>query len=259
VNVGRGFVVQSQVVHALILRETRTRFGAHQLGFLWAFIEPVLFISTFVVLFSVSERSAPAGMTLFGFMVTGVIPYFLFREASSRVSVAISANKGLLFYPQVRPLDLVVTRTLLEFSTYFLVLCILMGGEALVTGQAELEDPLGVIVGLSLAGGLGAAFGTILGALSLYFPAMERLSGAILRPLFWLSGVFFTANDVPLALLDYIKWNPVLHCVEQVRDGFFYSYESHNLDIVYPFAWVLGLSLFALLFERAARTRIQLT
>lgn len=258
-NAGQAIAVQSQVVHALILRETRTRFGTHQLGFLWAFIEPVLFILTFLTLFMLTERSAPAGMSIFGFMVTGVIPYFLFREASSRVALAVSSNKGLLFYPQVRPLDLVVARTILEFATYFLVLCILMGGEALWVGRLELEDPLSVITGLTLAGGLGAAFGAILGSLSIYFPALERLNGALLRPFFWLSGVFFTANDVPLALLEYIKWNPVLHCVEQVRDGWFYSYESNHLEVAYPLSWVLGLSLFALLFERATRTRIQLT
>ncbi len=258
-NVGRAFVVQSQVVHALILRETRTRFGAHQLGFLWAFIEPFLFIGTFLVIFSLTERSAPAGMTLFGFMVTGVIPYLLFRESSSRVAVAISSNKGLLFYPQVRPLDLVAARTVLEFTTFFLVLCILMGGEALWLGRGELEAPLAVISGLILANLLGAALGAILGSLSIYLPALERLTGALMRPFFWLSGVFFTANDVPLALLEYIKFNPVLHCVEQVRDGWYYSYDSHHIEPVYPLLWVLGLTFFALLFERASRTRIQLT
>lgn len=258
-NAGRAFVVQAQVVHALILRETRTRFGVHQLGFLWAFIEPVLFISTFLVLYSVTERSPPAGMTLFGFMVTGVIPYFLFRESATRVALAVSSNKGLLFYPQVRPLDLIAARTTLEFTTFFLVMGILMGGEAFWLGHGELQNPLGVIIGLLLANMLGAAFGAILGSLALYVPALERLTGALMRPFFWLSGVFFTANDVPLALLEYIKFNPVLHCVEQVRDGWFYSYESYHLEPTYPLVWALGLTLFALLFERTARTRIELT
>jgi len=34
----RGLVVQGEVIHALILRETRTRFGAYQLGYLWALL-----------------------------------------------------------------------------------------------------------------------------------------------------------------------------------------------------------------------------
>ncbi len=258
-NAARAFFIQVQVVHALILRETRTRFGVHQLGFLWALIEPALFVATFFALFALTERSAPSGMTMFGFLVTGVVPYFLFRESSSRLTVAVSSNKGLLFYPQVRPLDLMFARALLEYTTYFLVLMLLMGGEALLLGRAEVESPLAVLWGLLLANLLGSAFGGITGALSLYMPALERFSGAVMRPTFWLSGVFFVANDVPLALLEYIKFNPVLHCVEMVRDGWFHSYESQHLDPLFPVACALVLGLFALLFERASRVKIQLT
>ena len=41
-----GLVRQGEVVHAVLLLETRTRFGAYSLGYLWALIEPTLFIST---------------------------------------------------------------------------------------------------------------------------------------------------------------------------------------------------------------------
>lgn len=258
-NVARGLVVQAQVVHALILRETRTRFGANQLGFLWALIEPVLFVATFYAFFALTERSAPPGMTIFGFMVTGVVPYLLFREASGRVAAAVSSNKGLLFYPQVRPPDLIAARILLEFTTFFLILAVLMGGESLVLGHGELEEPLLVLIGLALAGILGGAFGAALGSLAIFIPALERLTGAILRPLFWLSGVFYAGNDVPMALLEYIQYNPVLHCVELVRSGWYYSYDSHVVAPLYTAMFAAILALFALVFERASRPRIELS
>lgn len=258
-NVGSVLLTQAQVVHALILRETRTRFGANQLGFLWALLEPVVFIGTFYALFSLTERSAPSGMNIFGFIVTGLIPYQLFREATSRVTVAVSSNKGLLFYPQVRPLDLVLARTALEYATWFLVLALLMGGEALVTGTSELQNPLFVLFGFACAGALGATVGTVLGALSLYMPSIEKFSGALLRPLFWLSGIFYTANDLPLSLVEYLKYNPVFHCIEFVRDGFYHSYESIHSSAIYPISFVVTLALFGLTFERASRVRIELT
>lgn len=258
-NAARGVAVQTQVVHALMLRETRTRFGANQLGFLWAFIEPVLFVATFYALFALTERSAPTGMTIFGFMVTGVVPYLLFRESSGRVAVAVSSNKGLLFYPQVRPLDLIAARVLLEFATFFLIFSLLMGGEALLRGAGEMQQPLMVLVGVTLAGLLGGAFGAILGSLSIHLPAFERLTGAVLRPLFWLSGVFYTGNDVPPALLEYIQYNPVLHCVELVRSGWYHSYDSYVVWPWYPAFFAAVLLFFALLFERGSRSRIELT
>ena len=53
----RGLLPQLRVVQAIALRETRTRFGAHQLGYLWALVEPVLWILTFYGLFTVASEA----------------------------------------------------------------------------------------------------------------------------------------------------------------------------------------------------------
>lgn len=258
-SVARGLFVQVQVAHALILRETRTRFGANQLGFLWALLEPVLFIGTFYVLFSFSERSAPSGMTMGAFMVTGLIPYSIFRETSNRVAVATSSNRGLLFYPQVKPLDLVVARVVLEVMTWTLVFAILVSAEALILGHLQIDSLLLVFCGFALCSLLGGALGMLLGILSLYMASMERLSGALLRPMFWLSGIFYTANGVPMNVLGVIKYNPVLHCVELVRDGWFPAYHSRHVEPLFPLTVGLLLLLLALILERTSRAKVQLT
>ena len=41
----RGLWLSAEVVHALVLRETRTRFGGHKLGYAWALLEPILSFS----------------------------------------------------------------------------------------------------------------------------------------------------------------------------------------------------------------------
>src|SRR3546814_5552704 len=38
-----GFKIQRNVVAALFMREVLTRFGRHNIGFLWMFVEPMLF------------------------------------------------------------------------------------------------------------------------------------------------------------------------------------------------------------------------
>ena len=108
---------QLEVLHALVLRETRTRFGEHQLGYLWALLEPLLWIGTFWAMYWLLSRSAPDGMELVAFLTTALAPYLLFRHVYSRAATAIGSNRGLLFYPQIQPLDLVWARTVLEFAT----------------------------------------------------------------------------------------------------------------------------------------------
>src|SRR5688572_4796922 len=73
----RGFATQLDVVNALILRETRTRFGRNQLGYVWALIEPIVVILTFYLVLELAGRRHPPGMTMFAFVATGVLPYTL--------------------------------------------------------------------------------------------------------------------------------------------------------------------------------------
>ena len=74
----RGALTQLQVVHALLIRETKTRFGATQLGYLWAFIEPALWSGMFIGFYSAIARIAPPGMSLVAYRTPGIVPFSRF-------------------------------------------------------------------------------------------------------------------------------------------------------------------------------------
>ncbi len=258
-TLSKGLQTQLQVIHALVMRETLTRFGAHQLGYIWALIEPLFWVAIFYVLFIVMGKSLPYGMDIVTFITTGVIPYLLVRQTLSRGHSAIPPNKALLFYPQIRPLDLIMARTSLEIATLVTVFVIIMGGHAFYTGELVIEKPLTVLIGLLLAGLLGATLGLLLSALSVYSKVVDRLAPLINRPLFFTSGLFFTANELPTNVREMLLWNPVLHTVEMVRDGWFYTYEAYYMDISYVLFWILGSAYIGLMLERMARRRLELT
>jgi capsular polysaccharide transport system permease protein len=48
----RGLKVQCRIIWALILREIITRYGRENLGILWFFAEPLLFITGIAILWS---------------------------------------------------------------------------------------------------------------------------------------------------------------------------------------------------------------
>jgi len=251
--------VQLQVVHAILLRETKTRFGSNQLGYVWALIEPMLWVATFGGMYYVLGRMGPPGMDMVPFLVTGIVPFLMFRGTATQCMNAISGNKGLLFYPHVQPLDLVLARVLLEWTTYVLVFAVMMAVPALLSGELAIDNPLRIIVGFVLASGLGTGVGLVFCGLSVFSPTVERLQGPLLRPLFWLSGIFFVVDALPTSARDLLLYNPVLHTVELVRDGWFPGRQSQHVDAWYPAAWVLVLLFFGLSLERVARRRLQLT
>lgn len=256
---GKGLLVQLQVIHALILRETRTRFGQSQLGYLWALIEPLLWIGTMAAMYALGGSSGRTGMTMVGFIGTGIVTYELFRNCQSRVMVAVSSNMPLLFYPQVQPLDMMISRILLEYATWFSVFAIILGGEGLIRGDLDIDDPLLVMVGLLLSGALGGSLGAVLCSLTTFSPSVERFAGALLRPMMFISGTFFALEDMPAQVAKYLLFNPVLHVVEVVRDAWYPTYTSTQVNLWYPLSWIVGLTFLAVTLERVVRPRLQVT
>jgi tetratricopeptide (TPR) repeat protein len=67
---------QCRVIHALIIRETRTRFGDSTLGYGWALLEPILHILMLSLAFAVLMHGRPPiGTQFFIFYYTGIIRY----------------------------------------------------------------------------------------------------------------------------------------------------------------------------------------
>jgi capsular polysaccharide transport system permease protein len=259
VSLARGAFVQFQVVRALILRETRTRFGEHQLGYLWAVIEPLIWIVTFWGVYEISHRRISHGLESVSFLATGILTYELFSRNVARIGDAINGNKALLFYPQVQPIDLVWARATLESATLVSVFMIVMGGVALFRGELpQVDDVLCTMLGLALAALLGTTLGLVLCMLGVLSNVVDRLRGPLLRPLFWASGLFYTLDDVPKVAQDLLVYNPVLHAVELVRDGWFTTYESPRAEPAYVVIFILAFGALGMLLERIVRRRIEL-
>jgi capsular polysaccharide transport system permease protein len=259
-SLARGAFIQFQVIHALILRETRTKFGEHQLGYLWAVLEPLFWVLTFWGMYQVIGRPISGGLDNLTFLTTGVLTYELFSNNVSRIAEAINGNKPLLFYPQVQPVDLVWARAALESVTIGAVFVLILGGNAFVRGEwPQIDSALMVFAGLAAAAFLGTGLGLMLCMLGEMFPVVDRLSGPVMRPLFWVSGLFFTLDEVPAEVRDLFLLNPVLHTLEVVRDGWYPEYSSPLVSLFYPFCFGLAFMVVGLLLERIVRRRLELS
>ncbi|MBN1607771.1 MAG: ABC transporter permease [Polyangiaceae bacterium] len=255
----RGLMIQLQVVHALIVRETMTRFGEHRLGYLWAFIEPSLWIGMFAGMYMLVGRNVLPGMGVISFLSTGLVPFLLFRNEASKNQAAVSSNRNLLFYPRIRPLDLVFSRSILEFATSFSVFSVLMAGAGLLEGRLHFDNPLLIMVGLMLAAGLGIGVGMIFCALGIFSSAFDRIMSPLMRPMFWISGLFFSVDSLPPKIRDVILYNPLAHAIALVRGGCVTAYSYPYISVWYPGLWALTLVFIGLTLERVVRRRIQLS
>ncbi|MBN2344409.1 MAG: ABC transporter permease [Deltaproteobacteria bacterium] len=252
----KGFFAQLHVIHALILRETRSRFGKYNLGYIWAFVSPLSTIALFWGMFAIGKRAPHAGMDPIGFLSTGFLPYYIFTGCQAKAGAAVQSNKALLYYPQVHPLDLVAARAILETVTLTIVFFFLMLLNTIYTQHLPLESSLQTLSGLGLAALLGTSLGLVFCAIKIEFPTFDHLIGPLMRPLFWTSGLFFSVSEIPGWTRDLLLWNPVLHIVEFTRDGWFRNYDSPYHSYEYVLLWILGLGFVGLFLEKLTRRKI---
>ena len=247
--------VQSRVISALTLRETRSRYGNRKLGFFWAFFEPAAHVAVFMAIFSGLGRSSPVGDSIAIFILTGIIPWLLYNNTVAAVMNGFSMNKALLGYPQVMPMDIAISRVFLEFSTIFIVM-ILFLIIAMNYGVAiKIDNFIEVMKATGLMVLLGMGVGLMNAAILHSVPSYANIYGAISRPLYFMSGIFFTADFLSPAAYDILKYNPLLHLIEWFRSGFYTDFESTLYDRSYAVYFTLIVFTLGLIAERLTRKK----
>ena len=247
---------QTRVIHALIMRETLSRYGDHKLGFMWAILEPLVFISLIAGFMSFMRSDNPGGMPLVPFMITGFVPFFIFRNTMNQLRSAVSGNISLLGFPQVTIFDAIIARVLLEGAVMLFVFGFLVGMAHLMGFEIRIENPLGVLMVCVCLLLMGTGIGFLLATLSPIIPSTGQVAGILFgRPLFMTSGLFFTADSVPEPAQTWLLYNPVLHLLELMRSYFFYEFESNHGSWFYAGSWVVGLLTFGMLTHQALKRR----
>jgi len=230
-----------RIVSAFLLREVATRYGRSPGGYLWAFLEPIAYVSVMSVIFGAFARLPALGESFPLFFATGFLAYNMYSGMASYLTSSVSANKGLLQYPTVSPIDPIVARGVLQAITSLLVAFVILW----VTRHGE-KHPHSLLWGDIIEAMVAAwalATGVALGNIVLFerFPLYEKLFGIIMRPLFVLSGVFYVPRQMPHPFREFLLANPVTHVVILFREGFYGADIMDGMDFSYLFWFSLIL------------------
>ena len=219
-------VAHIDIILALVARDFRGRFGQNSLSYAWTYLAPLAWIGATYLGFYIFSRTSPVYTDTITFIISGLIPYAAFRYTVTALGRVNNGIRGLLIFPTVRHEHGIVAVALLEFVNIFVVFAVVAVANLLLFGNGELDNIPQFVAGVALAWGLGASYGYLVSSLGRYRPNLWRFGVALLRPTFFLSGVFFTANELPEDWLKYFGWNPLLHAVEVARDGMLFHYHS---------------------------------
>jgi capsular polysaccharide transport system permease protein len=243
-----------RAIGALVLREMATTYGRSPGGYLWAVLEPVAGIALLSAVFAVGFQAPPLGRNFVIFYATGLIPFLLFTTVSGRVGTALLFSRSLLAYPAVTVVDAILARFLLNAVTQVLVAYLVFGGILLVFDTQTVLDPGPIAAGFSLAAALALGVGTLNCWMFARIPAWQQVWSILTRPLFLISGVFFTLDSLPEPYRGWLWWNPLVHVAGLVRSGFYPGYRADYASPAYVLAVaLLPLILGLLMLRREAR------
>lgn len=255
----RSLGVQLRILHALLMREIITRYGREGLGFLWVFIEPMIFTLGVTAFWSAIGMNHGSSIPIVAFAVTGYSSVLLWRNCATRCTMAIPPNVALLYHRNVRVLDLLWTRVLLEIAgatTSFIVLSLFFIS---IGWMPVPTDLLGVLQGWVLLAWFGTALAITIGAGAAYTETVERLWQPASYLLFPMSGAAFMVDWLPPSFREVVLWLPMVHGVEMLREGYFGTTVRTHYSVGYMAIFCLVLSLTGLFLVRGASRRVLIT
>jgi len=253
----RSLEVQRRVIFALFMREVITRYGRHNIGFLWLFVEPMIFTVGVTLVWTATKAVHGSDLPISAFAVTGYSSVLVWRNMPSRLVDSIEPNLSLMYHRNVKIFDIFAARLLLEavgVATSFFVLTLFF---AAIGWLSLPEDVLKVVGGWLMLAWWGSSMGMFIGALSHRSELVDKFWHPLTYLMMPLSGSAFLIDALPPQMQEIILYLPMVHGVEFVRDGFFGSHFTPHYDMGYMAACNLAFSFLALVeIRRASRNLV---
>lgn len=243
-------------ISAMMLREMATSFGRSPGGYIWAIVEPVAAISLMAYVFSVAFPAPMLGRDFFLFYATGYLPFMLFLDVVNKVGTGVRFSRPLLTYPSVTVMDALIARWAMNVMTHLIVFIIVMTGTELARDTGAIYAAPAILNALAMAAALAAGIGLLNAWLIPRFPIWERLWGMVTRPLFVVSGVFFTYESLPPFLADIAWYNPLMHITAGMRSGAYPGYDAAFVSAPYVYAVALVCGVTGLMLLHVAQRDI---
>jgi capsular polysaccharide transport system permease protein len=250
-----GLAAQLRSIQALMIRDMMLRYGRNNIGFLWVVLEPMILTAGVLVIFSSVKSTYEHGTHVVALVLTGYMPLTLWRHTTNNGVFLLRRSASILYHRKLTLLDTFLARMGLELigtTTAFMAVY----GLLFAAGIIQAIDDVGtLIVAWLMLGFLGAGLSLVFAALTEYAESSERFIQPFQYLLVPLSGIFFMVDWLPTTAQNLIWFNPMTHCIEMFRAGFFGEYIGTYYDAWYPLAWVFLLWALGLFFLDLARQR----
>lgn len=221
-----------------IKKEIRGKYKGAWLGVIWSYLNPLLMLVVYSVVFSKIMRIEIPNYMMFLF--TALIPWTFFITTVSQGSLSIVSNGNILkkvYFPrEIIPISVVTSNVI-----NFLISCIIMFFFIIVTGLGFsyyiVFFPVILLAQYMLL--LGITF--VLSALTVYARDIEHIISVVLMFLFYGTPIVYSIDMVPESMKLLITLNPMTPIINSYRDILFY----HQLPNIKELILIITISFIS--------------
>jgi len=205
---------------SLVRKDLVTRYKGSVLGFIWTFINPLLQLIVYSLVFSVIMRINVDKYYIYLFVA--FIPWFFISTSIMSGSSCILSNSNLvqkIYFPRiVIPLSTVIA------AFVNMVLSMLVVFAALIfsgIGMSGYIVALPIVMGIQFLFVLGLVL--IFSAVNVYFRDLQHILEIVVMAWFYVTPIVYTPEMVPQDLNWLLKMNPMTGIVESYRNILYYK------------------------------------
>lgn len=210
-----------QMIINLVKRDLRGRYKGSALGFLWTFINPLLQLAVYTIVFSIIMKSGIDKFYMFLFVA--LVPWLFFSTCITGGSKCIFAQKDIvkkIYFPrEVLPISYVLSQFINMLLSFIVIF-----GSLIISGigiNLILLVYLPFIMFVELLIALGVVM--LVSALTVYFRDLEYILGIISMAWMYMTPIIYPIEQVPNNIIYFLNLNPMTPIIVAYRDVLYYQ------------------------------------
>lgn len=234
-----------------VKKDIRGKYKGSFLGVLWSFINPLLSVLVYAIVFSQIMRFDIDNYVIY--LITGVLPWTFFTSSINMGMTSILYNASIIkkvYFPRsILPISS-VSSCLVNFLISCLVILVFVLFSGIGITIHLLWLPLIALVQYFLC--LGIVF--FLSAVEIFVRDLEHIINFVLSMAFYVTPILYKAELVPKNLRFILKLNPMAYIIDAYRDIFYYGVMPDISSLLLVFlVSIIVMMLGYKVFERLQR------
>jgi len=250
------FKIFLAVQNALFLRELSMRFSSGRMGIFWTFFEPFFQILIFVLIKMVLFGSGESNFDFAVFLALNFTAFNMFKNIVVKSTASFKANKALFLYKQVKPIDTIIARSMVEVFITSIIIAIFILLGLYFDFDMNIKDLTMVTLGFLALIIFSFSFGVFMAVLNVFVDSVGKLINFFMTALMFASAVFYSIEMLPLELQSLLFYNPLTHFMEILHGFYFHTLDDKFVSYEYILIWTLSLLYIGLWFYVKLEKRI---